>query len=413
MKPKQKIKVFLDSGAYSAWTSKKTINLKDYISFIKDCEPFLDTYVNLDVIPGTIDRMRTMEDVKASAAASYRNLQIMKDAGLRPLPVFHQQEHYSWLEKMLKDGEKYIGISSAKNQTNLVQERWLDEFFTIVCNKEGWPLVKVHGFGSAHVDMLKRHPYYSVDSAGWRIAAAYGKMYVPQYINNKPDYLRPPVLVTISGNFQTSKHSQSRQLSNPAFFGPSTQEVVRRFLEEEVGVNIGLARYSNQIRYRALAVYYQRVSEALTSVRHTHPRGSFGSGESSVRSALARRGPINMDHVQFIFSTGYDHDNCQALLEADAYHHLLSFWEFRTRPAKADKRSRVPRRELMRAYVFEGKVAQRPSRPMEADWTNQRYVMYRGRSLAQRILKAKKETTDVVTRRPHIKPRDGKAGSRG
>jgi hypothetical protein len=51
----------------------------------------------------------------------------MKDAGLKPLPVFHHGEHFSWLERMLADGESYIGISTAKNLPDLVQRRWLDD----------------------------------------------------------------------------------------------------------------------------------------------------------------------------------------------------------------------------------------------------------------------------------------------
>jgi hypothetical protein len=115
-KPKPLIKVMLDSGAYSAWRQSGTIAIDDYIRFVRDVEPCVHTYVNLDVIPGALERPRTWNDTQASADASYRNLQKMKDAGLRPLPVFHQGEDFKWLEKMLADGEDYIGISSAKNQ---------------------------------------------------------------------------------------------------------------------------------------------------------------------------------------------------------------------------------------------------------------------------------------------------------
>ena len=62
-----KIEVFLDSGAYSAWTSKQTIPLKDYIEFVREVEPYVQTYANLDVIPGSIGRPRTNEEVAESA----------------------------------------------------------------------------------------------------------------------------------------------------------------------------------------------------------------------------------------------------------------------------------------------------------------------------------------------------------
>lgn len=395
-----RINVFLDSGAYSAWTHKKVIPVKDYIKFVKATKSLLGTYVNLDVIPGTIDKIRTKEETEASAKLSYKNLQTMKDAGLRPLPVFHQGEPYSWLEKMIADGETYIGISTAKNQPNYVQERWLDEFFTLVTDRKGLPLVKVHGFGSAHVDLLRRHPYYSVDSAGWQIAAAYGKMYVPPYINDKPDYLASPVLVTMSNNFQTSPYSQERQLNN-VFFGPNQRHVVRRFLEEEVGINIGMARHSNLARIRALAVYYQRVGEAIKNIVFKERGSSFRQDDKdNIRRQLANRSPIKkFGHLEFVFSTSYDVDLCKSLLQAGANHHLLSYFEIKNRP------------EILEAYAMEGKVLNRgPRTGRKSDWTDRRYVSFRGHALAKRVLKAKKEATDE-TRRPHIKTRDGKAGS--
>lgn len=45
-----KIELFLDSGAYSAWSQKTKINLKKYIKFIKENEDVIDVYSNLDVI---------------------------------------------------------------------------------------------------------------------------------------------------------------------------------------------------------------------------------------------------------------------------------------------------------------------------------------------------------------------------
>lgn len=384
MPTKPKVRVFLDSGAYSAWTHNKTIPLKAYIKFIKDAEKWIWMYVNLDVIPGSIDHPRTSEEVEASAQQSYDNLQEMKAAGLRPLPVFHQGESFKWLDKMLKDGETFIGISSAKNLRNEEQERWLDEFFSVVTNKKGEPLIKVHGFGSAHINQLRLHPYYSVDSAGWRIAAAYGKMYVPRwpnFPNGRPDYLKPPELITMTGNLQVSKHGQDRQFDSVHFNGPMHQALIRRFLEEEVGVNVGMARYSDRIRYRALAVYYQRVSEALVHVRFDrHLPFGMDRDKKAVAQLLASNKVPNTKHLNFVFSTAYDGDCCAALLEAKADLHLLSYYEIKNRP------------EILEKYAMEGKVlSNRPPVGVEIDWENPRYVAHRGRSIAKRILELGRE----------------------
>src|SRR4051812_44347063 len=83
--------ILLDSGAYSAWTKGVVIDLPSYIQFIKKHRRMLAGYVNLDVIPGQDGRRpHDREQIEAAARASYRNLQLMRDAGLTPIPVFHQ-----------------------------------------------------------------------------------------------------------------------------------------------------------------------------------------------------------------------------------------------------------------------------------------------------------------------------------
>jgi len=156
----------LDCGAFSAWRRGEVIDLPAYIEFVKRHEHLLDCYVALDVIPGSLGRApgslkrpRTVAEVKVSGAQSYANLQAMKNAGLRQaIPTFHQGEELCWLERMLRDGESYIGLSPAKNMSWDIQQPWLDRIFAILTDRAGNPLVKTHGFGIASVDFLKRYP---------------------------------------------------------------------------------------------------------------------------------------------------------------------------------------------------------------------------------------------------------------
>jgi hypothetical protein len=339
------IKVMLDSGAYSAWTHGKTINLRDYIKFIREVEPCLRTYVNLDMIPGSLGRSRTWEDAEGSAAKSYRNWQMMKDAGLKPLPVFHQGEDFRWLEKMLKDGEDYIGISTAKNQRRSVQQQWLDIFFATVTDELGRPLIKVHGFGSAHVDWLRRYPFYSVDTAGWLKAAAYGKLYVPPYVDGAPDYWGLPELVSVTSNFKKSKYGRRRQLSNPSYYGPRYLEAALHFIEHEAGLDFEHVRSSSAARAQAMAVYYQRVRATIADIRF-QPLSSLRPHELRIRKLLrSSRQPINLPPLQFVFATGNQKPWRDALRAANADYHLLSYWKIGNRPqvleAYVMKRSKV------------------------------------------------------------------------
>jgi len=102
----------LDSGAYSAWNRDETIDIDEYIAFIKKHRKLVDTYVNLDVIPGKYGRPRTQQEVEASAKLSYENLQYMKSKGLSPIPVFHQGERFHWLERGVLCRLKVISAAS-------------------------------------------------------------------------------------------------------------------------------------------------------------------------------------------------------------------------------------------------------------------------------------------------------------
>jgi hypothetical protein len=321
-------------------------------------------YANLDVIPGSSKGPRTVAQVNASAEQSYRNLQIMKDAGLKPLPVFHQMESFRWLERMLNDGEDFIGISTAKHMPNLVQNRWLDEFFSLVTDRTGRPLIKVHGFGSADVDLLRRHPFFSVDSAGWTIAGGYGKIYVPPYHNGKPNYLGKPELITVSGLFNNNRWAERRQFAN---LGRTAAETVRRFLEEEVGVTIEMARESYKVRWQALAVYYLRVTETIKNVRFQHRR-------LGARALVRRQNPIELDRFHFFFATSPDRATLSTLSAVGARNHLLSYWEIKNRP------------EVIEPYVMERKVILR--KRIGRDRNEPGCLPDRGRSLAQPILQA-------------------------
>ena len=80
---------------------------------LRQAAPWLSVYANLDVIPGRSDRVRTTADAEVSAEQSYRNLQIMKDAGLKPLPVFHHGEHFRWLVEGMAEEVSWRALVAA------------------------------------------------------------------------------------------------------------------------------------------------------------------------------------------------------------------------------------------------------------------------------------------------------------
>ncbi|MEA3420777.1 MAG: hypothetical protein U9Q97_03765 [Acidobacteriota bacterium] len=164
---KNKISLFLDSGAFSAWSKGIEINIQEYISFIKQHEKYIDVYAVLDDI---LDPEKTLQNQK-----------IMEDAGLKPLPCFHFGEDIKYIEYYL-DNCDYIALGGMVPISSKDLSVWLDNLFkNYICDKSGMPKAKVHGFGLTSLSLMFRYPWYSVDSTSWVIISHMGGVYVPRY----------------------------------------------------------------------------------------------------------------------------------------------------------------------------------------------------------------------------------------
>ena len=89
---------------------------------------------------------------------------------------------------------------------------------------------------------------------------------------------------------------------------------MHRFLEQEVGCNIGMARHSLLVRWKALAVYYQRMAAAIKDVRFVHRRSFIDNDQRRVQPLLRGGNPVEVERPQFVFSTAYDRAQCELLL---------------------------------------------------------------------------------------------------
>jgi len=177
MANKNKIELFLDSGAYSAWSQKTKISIRKYIKFIKENIDVIDIYSNLDVI--------------GSAEGTWKNQLHMEKAGLNPLPTFHYGEDYKWLAKLRDLQYDYICLGGMVpiNTKDLIP--WLDTVFSkYICDKDGMPWVKVHGFGLTSLPLMERYPWYSVDSTSWVIVGRMGGIHIPAKRGGKWDYTK-------------------------------------------------------------------------------------------------------------------------------------------------------------------------------------------------------------------------------
>lgn len=163
--------VFLDSGAFSAFTQGVVISPKEFARFA----------IERKAVWG--DRLLVAYlDVIGDWRASWENYRLQRSMGLDGIPTFHYGDDFALLHRVLAEGFGYIAIGgmvpyAARWRKALVP--WLDKTFGIINAWErrlGYS-VKVHCFGLAIPGLLVRYPWFSVDSASFlRKAAVRGEM---------------------------------------------------------------------------------------------------------------------------------------------------------------------------------------------------------------------------------------------
>jgi hypothetical protein len=74
----------------------------------------------------------------------------------------------------------------------------LDEVYDFICDEEGRPKIKTHGFGVTSLHLMMRYPWYSCDSTSWRQYGIYGGILVPAIKNGGYDYTQTPLMIFVS-----------------------------------------------------------------------------------------------------------------------------------------------------------------------------------------------------------------------
>lgn len=145
--------LFLDSGAFSAFSLCKEIDIHAYIDFINKNRSSFTVIAALDAIGDT--------------EKTWDNIQLMESEGIKPLPVFHYLSNFDALD-MCKEYDYFaLGglVPIAAQQRKLVG--WLDRCWERIVDANGNPTHNVHGFGMTGQKVMVRYPWYSVDSSSW------------------------------------------------------------------------------------------------------------------------------------------------------------------------------------------------------------------------------------------------------
>ena len=179
--PEAENKLFVDSGAYSAFTQGKEIDIDEYIDFINDIGDVVFVFAELDFIGTGSAETEHMASEKSWENYLYMIDRVKPEYRDKIMPVFHANESFDCLRRMLEyqfdDGEhiKYVGLGALTEASGADRLEWLKICFQIIQNSSN-PNVMTHAFGCTDLTVLENVPLTSADSTSAVILAAYGRI---------------------------------------------------------------------------------------------------------------------------------------------------------------------------------------------------------------------------------------------
>lgn len=145
-------RLIIDSGAFTAWNTGKTITLDGYCSFLDSIERFRPfNAVQLDVF--------------GDPEASYKNLLTMKSRGYDVMPVFTRGESLERLETFYEMTDYIMFGGIVVGGQNREYVKWF-------LNKNKGR--KTHWLGFVNAPFIIKYQPESVDSSSWMSALRFG-----------------------------------------------------------------------------------------------------------------------------------------------------------------------------------------------------------------------------------------------
>jgi hypothetical protein len=264
--------LFLDSGAFSAFTQKGEVNLEEYIEYIQKNRHLIKVYAVLDIIG---DPEKTWE-----------NQEYMESIGLTPLPIFHINEDWSYLERCLT--YEYFAIGGTATSFSMDRRRqFFEDCWERIIDDEGFPLSRVHGLGITSPEFVSLYPWYSVDSASWRYFGPYGNILVPRMKNGEYNYKTNPYTVSCSYRIDPNKCKDGSHLLTMSKY---ERDHVIKYCES-LGVELGKSRFLDVDEGYELKNNESFVDKKKTKV------------EKIIRPGI-RNNSVLRDHICFAFYQG-------------------------------------------------------------------------------------------------------------
>lgn len=234
------VDMMFDSGAFTAWNKGHKTTIDDLLPVYSDLQNKYEdkfksvVYINLDTIPGSREKAPTEREIEEALIESDKNFEILeRELGKgKILPVFHQGEPMDRL-KVVSQQSKFICLSARQGLSEQLRINFIQQ--SVGYLKDNGLENDLHGLATTGNTIIRATDWFSVDSASWAIAAAFGSILVP-----------------INGNIfpvAVSEHSPSRFDKDRHFrtFSKAHQEIIIEALEH-YGLTPDLVATINDMR---------------------------------------------------------------------------------------------------------------------------------------------------------------------
>lgn len=266
----------LDSGAFSAWTKGKAIDLEAYVDFIIKHGDVINVAANLDVIPGQKGRQITEEENRLAPEQGWDNYQkiqrllIKKQRGdliTRVMPIHHQGESLDILKRMLDEGCTYIGISPSNDATTRQRQKYLDIVFGHLESQS--KRILTHGYAVTSEVLMQSYPWFTVDSITWIYVAGFGVIKTPMgsfTFSEDPRSLKSKdnLRVVIDENGEWSIMNAHYQ---------HAKEDLDRYVREELMMDVMFLAQDYWARARANMLYFDWFEKTAAGKKRMHYDG--------------------------------------------------------------------------------------------------------------------------------------------
>lgn len=176
-------KLFMDSGAFTAWTKGASIDVEEYCKYINENGEYVDYFGQLDTIPKVGGTLKEAEEAAKSTLKNYFEMVSMVKYPQKVVYTFHVGEPIEVLEEALKWGVEHKDIMQMIAIGGMVKKNANDKHSVIsrVFNsiRKIYPEVKVHLFGCTSEQYFLDYPATSGDSSNYIMSATKGGVWTP------------------------------------------------------------------------------------------------------------------------------------------------------------------------------------------------------------------------------------------